>query len=240
VQGGPTNAYTTAGFTSNGGVRIAIPAGFTNIQAIMTAYTSGTATVVINISAGVSNVEVLQFNAANLQATVTQQALTKGTQGSTGVSNQALKDAGRNVSNFFMASQILTTGTDTLQSLTGYKSGAAVTATTTPAVVTTGKTYRITSIQLTYVAVSAAGSAQFTLRANTGGTVVIGSPAVASWQIGAESATAGIAQTMDISFSDGLEFAAGTGIGISMVGLNTTGGNAAAGYGKITINGYEY
>lgn len=69
VQGGPTNAYTTAGFTSNGGVRIAIAAGFVAIQAKMIAYTSGTATVIINTSAGISNVETLQFNAANLKTT---------------------------------------------------------------------------------------------------------------------------------------------------------------------------
>ena len=66
VQGGPTNAYSTAGFTANGGVRISLPAGFTSIQAVMTAYTSGTATVVINASAAPANVEVVQFNAANL------------------------------------------------------------------------------------------------------------------------------------------------------------------------------
>ena len=66
VQGGPTNAYSTAGFTANGGVRISLPAGFTSIQAVMTAYTSGTATVVINTSAAPANVEVVQFNPTNL------------------------------------------------------------------------------------------------------------------------------------------------------------------------------
>lgn len=70
VQGGPLNAYSTAGFTSNGGVRIALPAGFTSIQAVMTAYTSGTATVVINTTSAPANVEVVQFNAANLNASI--------------------------------------------------------------------------------------------------------------------------------------------------------------------------
>jgi len=70
VQGGPTNAYSTAGFTGNGGVRVALPAGFVQVQAKMTAYTSGTATVVMNVSEGISNVETLQFNAANLNAQV--------------------------------------------------------------------------------------------------------------------------------------------------------------------------
>ncbi len=83
VQGGPTNAYSTAGFTTNGGVRIALPAGFTSIQAVMTAYTSGTATVIINASAAPANVEVVQFNASNLNilgnAAVTTSAPTYST-----------------------------------------------------------------------------------------------------------------------------------------------------------------
>jgi len=153
---------------------------------------------------------------------------------------QELKDVGRNVTNYFMATQIVTTATDTLQSLTGYKSNAAVGATTTPAVVTAGKTYRIISISMTYIAVTTAGTAQFTLRANTGGVAAIGSPAVAIWSIGGESATAGISQTQVISFPDGLEFAAGTGIGISMIGRGATGTAAAVGYGQLLINGYEY
>ena len=70
VQGGPTNAYSTTGFTTNGGVRIAFPAGFTSIQAVMTAYTSGTATVIINSSAAPASLEVVQFNAANLNASI--------------------------------------------------------------------------------------------------------------------------------------------------------------------------
>jgi hypothetical protein len=70
VQGGSTNAYSTTGFTTNGGVRIALPAGFTSIQAVMTTYTSGTATVTVNASAAPANLEVVQFNAANLNASI--------------------------------------------------------------------------------------------------------------------------------------------------------------------------
>ena len=70
VQGGPTNAYTTAGFTANGGVRLAIPAGFKYVQAKMTAYTSGSANITLNTSAGLSNAESIQLNAANFNAQV--------------------------------------------------------------------------------------------------------------------------------------------------------------------------
>jgi hypothetical protein len=187
-----------------------------------------------------STVTVVQPTAANLNATVTQQTLTKGTQGATGVTVQELKDAGRNVSTLFMTVPVVTTATDTLQSLTGYKSGAAVGATTTPAVVTAGKTYRVTSITMTYVGITTAGTATFTLRANTGGVVAIGSPAVGTWVVGTDGATAGFTSQQQVDFPDGLEFAAGTGIGVSVIGRGATQTAAAVGYAHINIYGYEY
>lgn len=164
----------------------------------------------------------------------------KNTQSTYAVSTQDQKDAGRNTTNYFMAAQVLSTGSEALQSLTGYKSGAAVGATTTPAVVTSGKTYRITRITITYIAVAAAGAIQVNLRANLSGLVALGSPLVNSWLVGAGAATAGIAQTVHIDIPDGLEFAAGTGIGISVLGVGATGSAAAAGYAKISVAGFEY
>lgn len=176
--------------------------------------------------------------------TVTPPTITKGTQAATGFSVQDLKDAGRNQTNFFMALQIVSTNTDTLMSLTGYKSGAAVGATTTPAVVTSGKTYRINSVTIQYTTiVTTPGSVRFSLRANTGGVAAIGSPLVCTWEVGEPTGIAPVAgkvNTVHLTFPDGIEFAAGTGIGISMIGLNTVGTAAAVGYGRITIHGYEY
>ena len=193
----------------------------------------------VNIAAS-QTIAVTQATPANLQATATPIAITKGTQGATGFTMQNLKDAGRNVTNYFMAAQVVSTATDTLQSLTGYKSNAAVTATTTPAVVTSGKIYRIQKITATYIGIATIGSIQISLRANTGGVVAIGSPLVASWNVGASAATAGVAQTIVLDIPDGLEFAAGTGIGISVLGQGATGTAAAVGYAKVTILGYEY
>jgi hypothetical protein len=143
-----------------------------------------------------------------------------------------------------MAVQIVSTATDTLMSLTGYKGGAAIAATTTPAVVTAGKTYRITSITMDYTTIiTTPGSVRFTLRANTGGVVVITSPAVCTWEIGEPTGIAPVAgkkNTVTIPIPDGMEFSPGTGIGISIVGLNTVGVAAAVGYGRITLNGFEY
>ena len=171
---------------------------------------------------------------------VPQAALTKGTQGATGVTTQDLKDSGRNQSNLFMVAQIVSTATDALQSLTGYKSGAAVTTTTTPAVVTTGKTYRLNRIVIGYVAILTAGSVRVTLRCNTAGLVAITSPAVDNWMVGANAATAGVAETIVIDLPDGIEFAAGSGIGASVQGFNATGTAAATGYALVSLGGYEY
>jgi hypothetical protein len=170
--------------------------------------------------------------------------LTKGTQGATGFSTQDLKDAGRNMTNFYMVIQIVSTATDALMALTGYKSGALVAATTTPAVVTAGKTYRITHAVLDYISIATTvGSVRFSLRANLSGVVAIGSPVVCTWEVGDATNGAPVAgqrTTIPLDFPDGLEFAAGTGIGISMVGLNTVGAAAIVGYGSIRFTGYEY
>ena len=156
------------------------------------------------------------------------------------VDAQNQTDIARNVTTYHMTLPVVTTATDTLQSLTGYKSGAAVAATTTPAVVTAGKRYRITSITFTYVGILTAGSAKITLRANTAGVVAIGSPAVLVYIGLAPAATAGVGMSYSIPIPDGLEFAAGTGIGISMIGLSATQTAAASGYGQVTISGHEY
>jgi hypothetical protein len=165
---------------------------------------------------------------------------TKNAQATNVLPTQDLHNSGRNTTNYFMAAQVISSSTDTLVSLTGYKSGAAVTATTTPAVVTAGKTFRVTSITLTYIGIATAGSIRFTLRANTGGVVAIGSPVVDNWIIGTSSATAGVSSTISIPIPEGIEFAAGTGIGLSILGLGATGTAAAVGYGVAVIKGYEY
>lgn len=191
-------------------------------------------------AAGVQRVTVCTDDLVPVSAPV----LTKGTQGANGFSTQDLKDAGRNQLNFYMVIQIVTTATDALLALTGYKSGALVAATTTPAVVTAGKTYRINSVTMEYTSiVTTEGSVRFTLRANLSGTVVIGSPVVCVWEVGQTGSgvsVAGKKNTITIPFPDGIEFAAGTGIGISQVGLSPVGAAAIAGYGRISINGYEY
>ena len=176
----------------------------------------------------------------NAIGTVNGPTLTKGTQQAVGFAVQELKDSGRNVSNLFMAGQVVSTAAEVLQSLTGYKGGVAVGATTTPAVVTAGKTYRLQKITITYVAIATAGAILVNLRANLAGVVALGSPLVESWLVGANAATAGVTETITIDFPDGLEFAAGTGIGIGVTGIGATGTAAAVGYAQIALTGFEY
>lgn len=205
---------------------------------------SGTASVFISAASEAvePSVTVGQSSAASLLATVTQGALTKGAQNATGVSTQDLHNSGRNLTNYFMAAPIITTVAEVMMSLTGYKSGAVVGATATPAVVTAGKTYRIERVIITYIAATAIGSMRVNLRALSSGVAVIGSPLVQSWQVGIPAIfTAGSAETYVFDYPEGLEFAAGFGIAVSIQGFGavpTTG--TIVGYGMIAIEGYEY
>jgi hypothetical protein len=169
-----------------------------------------------------------------------QQPITKGFQGFTGLTTQDLKDAGRNQTNYFIATPVITTATDAVQSLTGFKGGAAIAATVTPAQVTAGKVYRIQSITITYIAVATAGSVKFTLRAQAAGVGVLTSPAVQTFIVGGPAAVAGVTYTVSVPIPDGMEFTGFTGLAVSMVGLSATQVATAVGYGQISIQGYEY
>lgn len=228
----PTGA-NTIGAVTNTNLDVALSTRLKPADTLAGITTVGAVTAITNpLPAGTNKLGTVDI--------ATAPATAKGTQGANAVPTQDLKDAGRNQTHYFMALPIVTTATDALVSLTGYKAGAAVAATTTPAVVTTGKTYRIQTIAITYVAIATAGTVKVTLRANTGGVVAITSPAVCSWVVGAPAVAAGVAQTVDIVVPDGLEFAAGTGIGISILGLGATQAAAAVGYGQVAIKGYEY
>lgn len=165
----------------------------------------------------------------------------KGVQASFAAGTQHLKDAGRNNTNYFMALPIVTTTAEVMMSMTGYKSGAGVAPTVSPAVVTTGKTYRVTLIMVTYVAIATAGSVRVTLRANLSGLGVIGSPLVWQQNFGGPAAAAGVASTYPVIFSGSdLEFAAGTGIAVGIQGFGATQAAAAVGYGQVAVFGFEF
>lgn len=76
ATGGPTSAFSITPLTANGTTRLMIPAGFTQVRAIATAFTSGTATVSFALSNAVGSLETTQLNAANLNATVVNSDIT--------------------------------------------------------------------------------------------------------------------------------------------------------------------
>jgi hypothetical protein len=166
----------------------------------------------------------------------------KGTQTARALGVQRLHDAGRNQTNYFMAAPIITTVAEVMQTLTGYKGGVAVVATATPAVVTAGKTYRITRVVLTYWAATVIGGALIRLRANLTGVGVVGSSLVVAWQVGMPAIfTAGAAMTYPFDYPEGLEFAAGTGIAVGVIGEGADGVTGTiTGKVMVAIEGYEY
>ena len=177
---------------------------------------------------------------ADANSEVVLTGVTKGLQANTFVGTQAAKDSGRNATVYFMAAPVVSTATETLQSFTGFKGNAAITATTTPAVVSTGKTYRIETITVTYVAVTTPGYVSVRLRAQTSGNVTVTSTLVNTWCIGAASNVAGTVGTAVIVMPDGIEFPSGTGIGFTVQGFGATGTAAAVGYAQISVVGFEY
>lgn len=218
-----------------------LPAGTNTIGGIKLIDTAGTNTGTIkaastaSVAGDTSLVVALSPNSPVANAT-----LTKGTQGTTGVTVQQLKDAGRNQVHFYTVIPVLTSATDTLQSLTGTKAGATVTATTTPAVVTAGKTLRVTRVAATYVATATSGYGVVRLRFNTAGVVAITSPVAATLAVGAGTpATANSTGQEEATMDDGWEFAAATGIGISVQGFAAVTATAV-GYITVSVTGYEY
>lgn len=74
----PTGAITRNGIQNdnqNGLYRVVITSGYTKVRAIMTTYSSGTATIMFNASTPVGSSQVWQLNAANLNANVYLQTL---------------------------------------------------------------------------------------------------------------------------------------------------------------------
>lgn len=231
-------------------------AGYQKVRISGLAAMTGTAVVTLRASLGVV---VLQAGASNVaMGTVAINAalptggntigsvnaihptLTKGTQGATGVSTQHLRDAGRNSRAFMLDAYVAAPVAEALQSVVQWFNNAAVAGTTQPAVVTAGKTLRLTSWAIQTKSLAAAGSAVMRIRANTGGLVVIGSPLVWSAEVGSKAAVAGLLDGITGVFPEGFEFPAGTGLGFTLAGYNATGVLTLMGVTRFQVFGYEY
>lgn len=151
-------------------------------------------------------------------------------------------NSGRNATNYFEVAPVITTTAEVMRSLTGYKGGVAVAATPTPAVVSAGRTWRISQIIATYIAATVIGSARITLRVNPAGVAVVGSPLAWSGQIGMPAIfTAGAADTRTFDFPEGLDIPAGAGVAIGVQGFGAVPTTATiAGFVMVSINGFEF
>jgi hypothetical protein len=176
---------------------------------------------------------------------VTQATITKGTQGSTGITTQDLKDSGRNARAFMLDTYTAAPVAEALQSVVQWYGNAAVGGTSTPAVVPAGKTLRLTSWAMSTKSLATVGSAVLRIRANTGGTVVIGSPLVWSAEVGSKAGATTTAMTGALDqqtgvFPEGFEFPAGTGLGFTLAGYGPTGTLTLEGVTRFAVYGYEY
>ena len=203
--------------------------------------TSGTVTINGRASNAINASKIVKLaSGINSIGIVTQQIINKGTQGANGVTTQDLKDAGRNQVHYYTLIPVLTSATDTLQILTGTKASTTVTATATPAVVTTAKTFRVTRLAATYIATAVSGYGIVRLRFQPAGVATITSPIAATLLVGSSAPTsANSTASEEATLDEGWEFAAGVGVGISVQGFAAVT-PTAVGYVLVSLTGYEY
>lgn len=163
-------------------------------------------------------------------------ALTKGTQGSTGLSTQDLKDAGRSQ---VMLAWELVAGTAAVESTltnftTGTRAAAALTAATN-LTVTAGKTLRIQCVIITFIENATTCIGRVRIRQAASG-ILNSSPVIFNAVVGSPAGTAAAKQgtTVSIPIPDGLEVAAGQQVTVTWFSdVNTC-------TFSITLIGYEY
>lgn len=223
----------TIGAVTNANLDVALSTRLKSGDTLAAVTTVGAVTAITNaLPVGANKIGIVDI--------ATAAATAKGTQGTNALPTQDLKDAGRNQIHYYTLIPVLSTATDTLQSLTGTKANTTVTATATPAVVTTGKTFRVTRLAATYIATTISGYGIVRLRYQPAGVVTITSPIAATLLVGAGApTTANSTASEEATLDEGWEFAAATGVGISVQGFAGVTATAV-GYVLVSITGYEY
>lgn len=168
-------------------------------------------------------------------------ALTKGTQGATGISTQDIKDAGRTLVTLTAERVVPILTTDTVVTVTKLV-GDTVTAGVTTYAVTSGKTLRLGALSISLTPSSTTlGVVQVRLRTLASGACTVAAGVkVGVWEIGNPGTATQVANAAnvreDIVFSEGLEFSGATrNVCLSMNALG-----AAAQTVTLTLLGYEY
>ena len=171
--------------------------------------------------------------------------LTKGTQGTTGITIQQLHDAGRNNRIFMLDAYTAAPLVEALANVVQWYGNAAVIATTTPAVVPAGKILRLCSWKVMYQSLATVGFAVVRIRCNTAGLGALASPLVYSFESGTGAGATTVAETGCVTtesgdFPEGLEIPALAGLSFSIAGYGPAGVLTLEGGVRFAVMGYEY
>lgn len=177
----------------------------------------------------------------NQVSVTTLPTLTKGTQGATGFTVQGLNDAGRTAISFYVNN--FASGATTVETIitwTQSKGTGAVTAATASYTITSGKTLRITALQVASRGNSTATvqSTVFNLRLNTAGACVVTSTPILFAAQSATPATASAWDRVTIPIPDGYEIAGNGTIALCISAASTFVTNAPT--WAVNLIGYEY
>lgn len=215
-------------------------AGMDLLRARVT-WTSGTSITINGRSTNAVNAsKIIKLATSGLSiGTVQMAALTKSTQGTTGVTTQDLKDAGRvNVAmTCYQAAGIITTEALFAVATFSFSRDGAAATTGQQLVVTTAKRFRMQSIVVGVKnTAAAAGTSKLALRYNAaGGAITNASTILTILDMGTNGATANayIGPT-EMALPDGVELIAGSTFGFTSLC------SAVTMLHTITVNGYEY
>src|SRR5208282_3947711 len=168
-----------------------------------------------------------QLMAVNADGSINVPALTKGTQGASGLSVQNLLDAGRNVICWTVDQFPAATAADTMLTVTASVNGAA-TSTYSSYTITSGKYLYLQSMVLTYeingTTVATVRPIYVRFRVNTAGACVVASPiqvnvgVVPSVAYSTAAALLGGGASQEYVFQNGLSF---LGNGTTSVGFSS-------------------
>lgn len=269
INGTASSTSTPAATTTVNGLYRLTPGALAQIRVNMTAFTSGSASVSLRSSNGTSGIFANQILPAKItdgvsivaikpastaavatdaavvvalspNSPVTLPAITKGTQGATGVMTQDLKDAGRSARTMTLDSFAIAAVAETIMTMS-YSSDNGTLTTGTSYQVTAGKRLRMQQMTLalhTIAGNTTAASIIIRVRALAAGTALVTSPVQAIFSLpGVASINMG--STMSIPFPDGWEFVAATGIAITATCAGFTSLTAAPKL-DIAITAYEY
>lgn len=203
-------------------------------SAVIQPIISTSTAIAIQAANGSSGIVGYQNGASSVPVNVLN-VLTKGTQGSVGLSTQDLKDAGRSFV-VLVATAVAGSVSEVIFSFQQNKAGT-VTQSVTSYTITSGKTFRIQGLYCSNRdGTTAISWSRFAIRSSIAGATVAASALIFGKEIGDQAALAGATSDFDSAFPDGIEIA---GDGTKSIGV-THIDQATTNLVSCTLVGYEY